>query len=137
VYLYYGGYQSGHKVNRFEERQIGLVKMQRDHRYVARVGGAEGGSFRTPLLQFEAAAMTLNLDAPAGEVTVQILDPDGKPLPGFTRKDCQPVSGDGLAASVRWQKPLASLNGKPVRMEFFLKKARLFAFELLGSPSKP
>ncbi len=25
VYLYYGGYKQGHKMNRFEERQIGLV----------------------------------------------------------------------------------------------------------------
>ena len=55
VYLYYGGYKSGHKVNRFEERQIGLVKMKRD-RYVAREAGADGGSFRTPLVQFEAAS---------------------------------------------------------------------------------
>lgn len=136
VYLYYGGYQSGHKVNRFEERQIGLVKMKRD-RYVAREAGTAGGSFRTPLVKFEAAAMTLNLEAPAGEVTLQILDEQGRPVRGFTRKDCQPVSGDGLAAPVRWTKPLSTLKGKPVRLEFFLKNARLFSFELLGSPSQP
>src|SRR5687768_10203291 len=39
VYLYYGGYARGHKVERFAERQIGLARMPRD-RYVARVAGA-------------------------------------------------------------------------------------------------
>ncbi len=136
IYLYYGGYKSGHKVNRFEERQIGLVKMKRD-RYVAREAGSAGGSFRTPLMELEAAELTLNLEASAGEVTVQILDQNGKPLRGFTRKDCPPVSGDSLAAPVRWKKSLATLNGKPLRMEFFLKNARLFSFDLMGGASKP
>lgn len=136
IYLYYGGYKSGHKVNRFEERQIGLVKMKRD-RYVARVAGADGGSFRTPLVQFEATAMTLNLEALGGEVAVQILDENDRPMRGFTRKDCHPVSGAGLAVPVRWKKSLTALKGTPVRLEFFLTNARLFAFELVGSREKP
>ena len=132
VYLYYGGSKSGHKVNRFEERQIGLVKMKRD-RYVAREAGAQGGSFRTPLVKFEATALTLNLEAPSGEVTVQILGENAKPLRGFTRKDCRRISGDALAAPVQWKKPLTALKGKPVYVEFFLKNARLFSFDLAGS----
>lgn len=136
VYLYYGGYKSGHKVNRFEERQIGLVKMKRD-RYAAREAGADGGSFRTPLVTMDASTMTLNVNALSGEVIVQILDEYGEPVRGFTRKDCRPISGDALAAPVRWKKSLAALDGKPVRLEFFLKNARLFAFDLADSPAKP
>ncbi len=131
VYLYYGGYKSGHKVNRFEERQIGLVKMKRD-RYVAREAGAAGGSFRTPLLKLDAKTMTLNLETPAGEVAVQILDPDGKPLRGFSRSDCRKISGDALAAPVQWKRSLGTLKGRPVRLEFYLKNARLYSFDLLG-----
>lgn len=136
VYLYYGGYKNGHKVNRFEERQIGLVKMKRD-RYVARAAGADGGSFRTPLVRFAASAMTLNLEAPAGAVAVQILDENDRPVRGFARKDCQPVSGDGLAVPVRWKESLTALKGTPVRLEFFLTNARLFAFDLVGRREKP
>lgn len=135
VYLYYAGYQSGHKVNRFEERQIGLVKMKRD-RYVAREASDGGGNFRTPLVTLDADAMTLNMDAPTGEVTVQILGENDKPVDGFTRKDCAPISGDIPAAPVRWKKPLALLKGKPIRLEFFLENARLFAFDLVDSPAK-
>lgn len=129
VFLYYGGYKSGHKVNRFEERQIGLVRMKRD-RYVAREAGAGGGSFRTPLVRLDASELTLNLEAPAGEIVVQILDENGKPWRGFTRQDCRPAGGDSLAAPVQWIRPLTTLKGKPVQLEFFLKSARLYAFDL-------
>ena len=46
VYLYYGGYKFGHKMDRWEGRQIGLVKMQRD-RYVSRDAGPDGGTLIT------------------------------------------------------------------------------------------
>ena len=39
LYLYYAGYRWGHKLNRSQDRQIGLVKLRRD-RYVARHAGA-------------------------------------------------------------------------------------------------
>ena len=129
VYLYYAGYRRGHKVNRFEERQIGLLKMKRD-RYVAREAGPSGGSFVTPLLILDAAALTLNADATSGEVKVQALAPNGAPVPGFSKADCQGIHGDVLAAPVRWTQPLTALRGQPVRLEFFLKNARLFAFDL-------
>jgi hypothetical protein len=129
VYLYYAGYQHGHKVNRFEERQIGLVKMKRD-RYVAREAGPSGGSFRTPLVILNAESMTLNTDARAGEVQVQVLAPDGRPIPGFARTNCEVIRGDVLAAPVRWARPVSALGEKPVRLEFFLNHARLFAVEL-------
>ena len=57
----------------------------------------------------------------------------GKPVRGFTRKDCHPASDDALATPVRWQQPLRAIAGKPVRPEFFLKKAQLFSFYLEGS----
>lgn len=132
VYLYYGGYARGHKVNRFEERQIGLVRMQRD-RYVAREAGAEGGGFTTPLVALDADAMTLNADARGGEIRVQVLDSQGKPIPGFTFADCKPIQSDALAVPVHWQGALARLKERPVRLEFSLKRARLFAFEFFPS----
>ncbi|GEM_PF-948799 len=63
LYLYYGGYARGHKVNRFEERQIGLVKTKRD-RYVARAASGVPGRIRTPRLLFDARALTINAEAP-------------------------------------------------------------------------
>ncbi|HNQ90601.1 MAG TPA: hypothetical protein PKM73_18460 [Verrucomicrobiota bacterium] len=135
VHLYYGGYRRGHKVNRFEERQIGLVRIRRD-RYVAREAGTVEGTLTTPLLLVRASALTLNVRVPpGGHVRVQVLDPAGRPIPGFSKTDHDPVRGDTLAAPVRWKRPISALAGKPVRFEFSLEQAQLFAFEL--HPSLP
>jgi hypothetical protein len=129
IYLYYGGYQRGHKVSRFQEREIGLVKMKQD-RYVAREASSLGGSFKTPLMRLNGKGMTLNVDASGGEVRVQVLTPLGAPVPGFASTDCQRIQSDVLAAPVRWKQPLSALQGRDLQLEFFLKNARLFAFNL-------
>lgn len=129
VYLYYGGYKSGHKMNRFEERQIGLVRMKRD-RYIAREAGEKTGTLRTPPVIVHGQQMTLNANARGGEVRVQILRSDGHPLPGLSFADCQAITGDHLSAPVRWAYPLADLEGKVIQIEFSLNQARLFSFDL-------
>ena len=129
VFLYYGGYARGHKVERFTERQIGLARMLRD-RYAAREAGAVPGSLRTPLVTLDAKAMTLNADAVGGEIRVQIADPAGKPVPGYSFADCAPISADSVAVPVKWKRPLSGLKGRPIRLEFRLQRARLFAFDL-------
>lgn len=127
IYLYYAGYKSGHKVNRFQERQIGLIKMKRD-RYVARE--AADGILRTKPFLFSASKFFLNADASRGEVRVQLLTSEGKPIKGFAASDCEPVRDDGVKTEVTWRRSLRALSGKPVILEFRLKKAALFGFEL-------
>jgi hypothetical protein len=129
VYLYYGGYKQGHKVDRFTERQIGLVRMRRD-RYVAREAGPEPGTLRTPLLTLGGRRITLNADAAGGEIRAQLLDREGKPIPGFTFEDCRPISADTLDAALEWKRRLGRLNGAPVRLEFRLRNARLYALNV-------
>lgn len=125
VYLYYGGYKWGHKHNRFEERQIGLVKMRRD-RYVAREAGAETGRLRTPPLVLRATALTVNANV-TGELKLRLLDESGQPLPGF---DWVSVHGDWLDHAVKFRQPLDSLAGRSVQLEFQLQRAQLFGFDL-------
>lgn len=129
VYLYYGGYARGHKVERFKERQIGLVKMQRD-RYVAREAGNEPGLLRTRLVRLHGNSLSLNLEARRGEARVQIVDASGAPIPGYAFDDCTPMAADQLAAPVRWKKPVSELRDRPVRLEVRLRNARLFALNV-------
>jgi len=44
--------------------------------------------------------------------------------------DAKPVTGDVLAAEVRWPRSLGELRGKPVCLEFRVRQGRLFGFEL-------
>ncbi len=126
VYLYYGGYKQGHKINRFEERQIGLVRMRRD-RYVARQAGAKVGLLRTPPLVLEGSTLTLNVDASEGEVRVQVEDGGGKPVDGLSFDDVEPVHADSLHAPVEWKSGVRLPQSKPIRLAIRLRQARLFA----------
>lgn len=127
VFLYYCGYRNGHKVNRFEERQIGLLRMKRD-RYVSRDAGDAPGLLRTPLLVLGAPTLTVNADV-AGELRLRVLDEQGRPLPGLDFADCAPIRGDSLAHPVRWQDAALPMD-RPVRLEFRLRDGRLYGFGL-------
>ena len=116
VFVYYGGYARGHKVERFRERQIGLARLPRD-RFVSRDAGPEGGMLRTPLLQLDASSLLVNAEV-AGELRVRVCDERGMPIDGFDSPDCAPLRGDSLRHPVRWNRPLAALRRRPIRLEF-------------------
>ncbi len=126
VYLYYGGYARGHKVNRFEERQIGVLTMPCD-RYVARAAGNTPGKIVTPLLLLDGNKLTLNADASKGNIAIRLVDEQGNVIPGFAARK---ITGDGLRLAVPWEKSLKELHNRPVRIEFSLDKASLFTFAL-------
>jgi len=132
VFLYYGGYRQGHKIDRFTERQVGLVRFPRD-RYVAREAGEAPGTLRTPRVRLEGERLTLNAAVTAGgEIRARLLAADGQPLRGYGFEDCRPITGDGLDLRVRW--PGARLpeaaRKEAVRIEFRLRRAQLFALQV-------
>ena len=136
VYLYYGGYKQGHKMNRFEERQIGLVRMPLD-RYVARRSNGDApGLLTTVPIRLDATrgVLCVNADASGGSLRVQARAADsGEVLPGFGFPDCMPVTGDGLRQEVHWRDAaLSGVGGRSVRLEFELRQASLFAVEFTG-----
>jgi len=128
VYLYYAGYKCGHKVNRFEERQIGLVKMKRD-RYVAREADDKGGTLLTQPLEFKGRALTVNADI-QGEMRIRLLGESGRPLRGFDWKNCQPLKGDSLAHRVSWRGSHEKVPDGTVRLEFKMADAKLYGIDV-------
>jgi hypothetical protein len=129
VFFYYGGYARGHKIAAATERQIGLARMKRD-RYVALVPTKEEGTLLTRPFLIPGSRLTLNIRAAArGAVRARLLDQEGKPLPDFGAGEATPLADDTLAGEVRWPRPLAGLRGRPVRLEFRVRQAALFAFE--------
>ena len=67
-----------------------------------------------------------------GELRIRILDSYGLPMRGFFWKDSTAIRGDSVWHNVRWTGSLASLRGKPVRLEFSLRDAQLYGFDLVG-----
>jgi hypothetical protein len=125
TYLYYSGYARGHKVDRYNERQMGLARMPRD-RYVAREADINMGRLITKPLILNGSSITVNAYV-VGEMRVRLLDIEGRPLKGF---DWVNISGDAVDHPVKWNLDLKSLEEKAVKIEFQLQDAQLYSFYL-------
>lgn len=90
----------------------------------------EGILTTNPLSIRWASWAELNVDASNGEVRMEITDEQGKPLPGLTKDDCLPITGDQMRATVSFAHPRGNFirHTGPVRFRFHLKNARLYAF---------
>ncbi|MBP7935795.1 MAG: hypothetical protein KA354_14200 [Phycisphaerae bacterium] len=131
TYVYYGGYRWGHKAERFTERQIGFAQMPRD-RYVGFTAGEKAGRLRTRAAALQSSEMTVNarVKADSGELKVRVLDQAGRPLAGFDWDDCLPIRGDRVDHPVVWKSRARLPGDKPVHVDFELKEATLYSFDL-------
>lgn len=110
-----------HRLRRLTIRRHGFASMH---------AGAAGGEFTTRPLTFSGQNLILNYaTSAAGALQVEVLDGEGKTVPGFALTEMPPLFGDELDAVITWQsnRSLATLIGKPVRFHFVLKDADLFA----------
>lgn len=101
-------------------------------------------------LTIDPKALRINADARAGSVRLEITDPWGRVLSGYSKDDCVPFSGNDTNYQIKWksnqslQKSKASssgLEGKMVsqsrgnlKVKVYLEKAKLFALYSEGSP---
>lgn len=119
------------------ESTIGLARLRLDG-FISLDAGDEEGVLITKTLTFTANQLEINADAHQGSLQVEILDPFEGSIPGFSREDCDPFTGDDGHHTVTW-------NGKPlvgqlmqeggrgyrgVKLKFYLKKAKLYSFKI-------
>jgi len=110
-------------------------------RYVLRVDGFasvnapyQGGGVTTKGLKFKGKKLLLNFaTSAAGSIKVEIQDKEGKPIPGYTLKDCKELVGNFIEREVSWKgsTDVSSLEGKAVRLYFELKDADLYAVQFV------
>jgi len=112
-------------------------------RYTLRLDGfvsvnapmAAGGFITKPLL-FNGNQLLLNFSTSAyGSIRVEIQDVKGKPIKGFSLKDCPEIFGDTIERPVSWNSSndadssdVGSLAGKVVRLRFEIKDGDLYSF---------
>ena len=92
----------------------------------------------TRSVTFTGARLHLNLAAAlqqwgAGpcEVRVELLEGHHVPIPGFTFNDADPITSGGVDQVVSWRgnSDVSKLAGKPVKLRFYFKNAKLFSFQ--------
>jgi hypothetical protein len=98
--------------------------------FVSVAAPMSGGELTTRPLTFTGDRLMLNFStSAAGTIKVELQDPAGRPIPGFTLSECDDVFGDALDRAVTWKESshVGSLAGKPVRLRVSLRDADLFA----------
>ncbi len=99
--------------------------------------GVKSGSITTIPIQSPGNArrgLTVNVEGVEGHAdafAVEVLDAKtGESLPGFSLKDCLPVSNDGLAVQVKWRGGETLPSGRDIRLRFHLNTpgVRLYTF---------
>lgn len=91
-----------------------------------------GGEMITKPLTFTGVGLFINYaTSAAGDIRVEIQDPAGAPIPGYTLDDADTIIGNLLDRPVTWKgaADLSTLAGKPVRLRFVMKDADLFALQ--------
>jgi len=93
---------------------------------------ADAGRMTTKVFTMAGDRLVINAStSAAGSIRVELTDPQGTPIEGFTFKDCQTFVGDAIDATVTWSsRPgLRSLAGRPIRARFELIDADLYAIQ--------
>ena len=105
---------------------IGLAKLRLDG-YVSLGASYDGGSVTTVPVLPSGSNLHVNAACRWGEIFVEVLGPDGKPVQGGLS---MPVSGDGTDLAVRWPDdgPNPLTAGGPVQLRFKIRNARLYAY---------
>ena len=133
-------YFSGHDVAHNPEQDL-LTSNGAHGRAVLRLDGFisadaayTGGELTTKPLVFDGGKLQLNVDTSAGgTVRVEIQDAAGKPIEGFAAADTDEINGNYLRVSSTWNgdADVSSLAGKPIRLRFLMRDAKLYSFQFL------
>lgn len=118
-------YVSGRHLNS-ENKEIistGLATLRRDG--FASMDGS--GHLTTEKFVFTGQYFYVNSN---GTIKVELLNADGSVLPGFSKEECNAVTGDKTKSLVTWKNnpSIESLKGKTIRAKFYLENANLYSF---------
>ena len=108
---------------------ICLAKLRMDG-FVSVDAGDETGAMVTKPFRCDGGPLTINASARGGLVGVAVLDEDGVQYQGFSRQECALFDGDSIGHRVTWrEKPSPEeLKGKNIRLKFYLRSSKLYAF---------
>jgi hypothetical protein len=90
-----------------------------------------GGELLTKPFVFDGRRLEVNYEtSAAGALCVDLLDGEGKPIPGYVQSGDDLLVGDEVSRTVRWDgsEDVSSLAGETIRLRFRMKDSDLYSF---------
>jgi len=122
LYLYASGRKS-------QANSTGLAFMRRDG-FASMDAEQKDGVLMTRPVVFKGKYLFVNADADEGELRVEVLGNDSKPIEPLSCENCMPIGVDKTLQRVTWQgaADLSAVAEKPVKFRFHLTNGRLYSF---------
>lgn len=143
IWIYYTGYSRSHGNHGASEAYMPFTKKPilptSIHLATLRKDGFASvealypsGTMTTKLLTFDAEKLIINADAEKGSILVELIDHEGKPIPGYTKEECVPFRRNDIRGEIQWKsdKNISLLHNRVVRIRFYLQTTRLYSFLL-------
>ncbi|MEE3371544.1 MAG: hypothetical protein VX346_19585 [Planctomycetota bacterium] len=142
-------YSSGYRFSKTKliegERACGLATLRLDgHTHLTLEDGQEQGTVTTiPVNRGSATELHVNASCTGGsQIAIELIDPkSGRPLPGFSRNECTPITTDSLTHRVGWgNRRLADARSVSFQIHFHLTTGstppRLYSYEFHQTRNK-
>ena len=81
--------------------ETGLATQRLDG-FVSLDARAEEGMLVTEAITLDGTGLCVNANADGGQIVVDVLDNDGRPLEGITKEESKAITGDRLRAKLTW-----------------------------------
>ncbi len=127
ILIYYGGFDGPHnQKNRYSG--IGLATLRKNG-FVSLDAGPKPGTITTRVMRNVHGPLLVNADASDGTLCAELLDAEGKPIPGYTADVCLPIHSNDIIQTIRWREHAELPNSnKPLRIRLLMSNASLFGF---------
>lgn len=122
-----------HELDWFKRRELAgclIIASPPLDRFVAVTAGG-AGTLTTRQFIAIGDTLVLNVNANQGTIRVEAIDALGRAIKGFSKDDCQPITGDNVRHIVSWKTGTNChpLQARPIKLRFHLKNAQLYSFE--------
>ena len=132
IWIYYVGFKGLHWATHNNELQgssVNLCKLRLDGFVSLDPGGS--GIVTTKLFTMDGDRLIVNANASHdASVKAEIIGENGEPIDGFSKADCNVISGNNIKHIVTWNgnADVSSLKNKPIKIKFYLNRSKLYAF---------
>ena len=143
IYLYYTGYgratptPDATRPERVQPWNIetGLATLRLDG--FASLSAEGAGVLVTEPFTADGTAVAVNADVD-GSLRVEVLDEEGRPVPGLARDEAQPIAGDHLRARAAWLSgsDLDSVRGRVIRLRAYVQHGDLYSLSIVDDAGR-